>query len=66
MICPESGFRYRLEQSAIRSPQSAIGTLRCLDLPEDTPLPESMTKGRRTYNEFKKTDRDLRPLTSDL
>ena len=66
MICPESGFRYRLEQSAIRSPQSAIETLRCLDLPEDTPLPEVMAKGQRNYDDFKKTDRAPQPLPSAL
>lgn len=46
MICPESGYRYRLEPSAIE-------TLRCLDLPEETPLPQALAKGAKTYDEFK-------------
>ncbi|MDC0748379.1 acyltransferase [Polyangium mundeleinium] len=29
MVCPESGYRYRIEE----------GLVRCLDLPEDAPLP---------------------------
>jgi UDP-2-acetamido-3-amino-2,3-dideoxy-glucuronate N-acetyltransferase len=42
-ICPESGFRYEL----------ANGRIRCLDLDEDAPLPESLTVGTRAYDEFK-------------
>jgi UDP-2-acetamido-3-amino-2,3-dideoxy-glucuronate N-acetyltransferase len=42
-ICPESGFRYKLEGDR----------LRCLDLDEDAPLPEQLSKGERTYDEFK-------------
>lgn len=34
--CPESGLRYELQG----------GAMRCLDLPEDAPLPESSTIGR--------------------
>jgi len=44
MICPESGFRYREETP---------GVLRCLDLDEESPLPESLCKGTKTYDEFK-------------
>ena len=45
MICPESGFKYQLEDDK----------LRCLDLDEDKPLPKEFTKGVRKYDEFKKS-----------
>ena len=41
--CPESGFRYRLDG----------GTLRCLDLDEDAPLPPALATGERPYDDFK-------------
>ena len=44
MTCPESGFRYR---------EVEPGTLRCLDLDEDEPLPETLSKGSKTYDDFK-------------
>lgn len=43
MICPESGFKYQLENNR----------LRCLDLDEESPLPENLSKGEKTYDEFK-------------
>ena len=43
MICPESGFRYQL----------ADNRLRCLDLAEDSPLPAELSKGAKTYDDFK-------------
>lgn len=43
MTCPESGFRY----------QEKDGVLTCLDLPEDQPLPDSLSKGERSYDQFK-------------
>jgi UDP-2-acetamido-3-amino-2,3-dideoxy-glucuronate N-acetyltransferase len=43
MVCPESSFRYRLENDE----------LRCLDLEEDSPLPEALAKGTKTYDEYK-------------
>jgi UDP-2-acetamido-3-amino-2,3-dideoxy-glucuronate N-acetyltransferase len=43
MRCPESGLRY----------QESGGTLSCLDLNEETPLPAEMTKGTKTYRQFK-------------
>lgn len=61
MICPESGYRYRLEpnqttddgsQKTEDTPCSGP-TLRCLDLDEDASLPPNLTKGTRTYDEFK-------------
>jgi UDP-2-acetamido-3-amino-2,3-dideoxy-glucuronate N-acetyltransferase len=45
MVCPESGFRYKEVEK---------GVLRCLDLPEDTPLPEDKAVGKIPYDEFKK------------
>lgn len=43
-VCPESGLRYAL------SPE---GTVRCLDLDEDAPLPEALRTGTRGYDSFK-------------
>jgi UDP-2-acetamido-3-amino-2,3-dideoxy-glucuronate N-acetyltransferase len=42
-ICPESTFRYQLENNQVR----------CLDLDEEAPLPEPLTLGEKTYDEFK-------------
>jgi len=42
-VCPESGFRYKLEND----------TLRCLDLDEEKSLPEGLDEGKKTYDEFK-------------
>jgi UDP-2-acetamido-3-amino-2,3-dideoxy-glucuronate N-acetyltransferase len=44
MRCPESGFRYR---------EIEPGTLKCLDLDEEAPLPAALAVGRITYDEFK-------------
>jgi len=44
MTCPESGYRYG---------ETEPGTMRCLDLDEETPLPEELSSGKRTYDEFK-------------
>ena len=44
MICPESGYRYK---------KVAPGVIRCLDLDEDAPLPEELSAGTKTYDEFK-------------
>ena len=43
MICPESGFKYQLKDDR----------LRCLDLDEEESLPEELSKGEKTYDEFK-------------
>jgi len=43
--CPESGFRYR---------ETEAGTLRCLDLDEESPLPAELAVGGKPYGEFKK------------
>jgi UDP-2-acetamido-3-amino-2,3-dideoxy-glucuronate N-acetyltransferase len=44
MVCPESGYRYKEVQS---------GVVRCLDLDEEAPLPESMQKGTRSYRQYR-------------
>lgn len=44
MTCPESGLRYQ---------EIKAGKLKCLDLDEDTELPESMATGTIAYEEFK-------------
>lgn len=44
MTCPESGFRYK---------EVEPGVIRCLDLDEEAPLPESMAVGEKTYDSFK-------------
>jgi UDP-2-acetamido-3-amino-2,3-dideoxy-glucuronate N-acetyltransferase len=38
-MCPESGFHYKTEEQVVH----------CLDLPEETPLPESLKHGSRPY-----------------
>ncbi|HBC87119.1 MAG TPA: N-acetyltransferase [Lentisphaeria bacterium] len=44
MTCPESGFRYK---------EVKPGVLKCLDLDEESPLPEEKKVGKKTYDEFK-------------
>jgi UDP-2-acetamido-3-amino-2,3-dideoxy-glucuronate N-acetyltransferase len=44
MRCPEAGLRYKEVDG---------GTLKCVDLSEDGPLPAHLTRGERPYHEFK-------------
>jgi UDP-2-acetamido-3-amino-2,3-dideoxy-glucuronate N-acetyltransferase len=44
-VCPESQFRYQMENNLVR----------CLDLHEESPLPESLAEGQKTYDQFKHT-----------
>jgi UDP-2-acetamido-3-amino-2,3-dideoxy-glucuronate N-acetyltransferase len=44
MICPESGYRYK---------EVEPGVLRCLDLDEEKPLPAELSKGTKSYKQFK-------------
>ena len=44
MICLESGYRYR---------EMPPGTLKCLDLNEEEPLPEKFAKGSENYRAIK-------------
>ena len=43
MVCPESGYRYRLDGAV----------LRCLDLDEEKPLPAELAKGDKAYDDFR-------------
>jgi UDP-2-acetamido-3-amino-2,3-dideoxy-glucuronate N-acetyltransferase len=43
MLCPESGLRYRELEN---------GILRCLDLDEESPLPEDLCVGQRCYDDI--------------
>ena len=45
MVCRESGLRYREQEP---------GVLRCIDLDEEAPLPDSMAVGTRAYDDWKK------------
>ena len=42
-ICPESGFEYELHD----------GFVRCLSLVEDDPLPDELSVGAKSYDDFK-------------
>ena len=44
LVCPESGYRYD---------EAIPGILRCLDLPEDIPLPSDLATGSLPYRETK-------------
>jgi UDP-2-acetamido-3-amino-2,3-dideoxy-glucuronate N-acetyltransferase len=44
MVCPESGYRYR---------EVEAGTVRCLDLDEDQPLPTDKAIGRTAYRDLR-------------
>jgi UDP-2-acetamido-3-amino-2,3-dideoxy-glucuronate N-acetyltransferase len=44
MTCAESGYRYQEAKS---------GTVRCLDLDEDAPLPAELSKGSKSYRQFR-------------
>jgi UDP-2-acetamido-3-amino-2,3-dideoxy-glucuronate N-acetyltransferase len=45
-ICPESGLRYQLSEAG--------DSVKCLDLDEDAPLPDELSQGERSYDDFKK------------
>ena len=42
-ICPESNYRYKRAGEEVR----------CLDLNEDKPLPDELSVGSKSYDEFK-------------
>ncbi|WP_146684872.1 acyltransferase [Limihaloglobus sulfuriphilus] len=44
MICPESGFRYRLNENNV---------MKCLDIGEEEALPEEKSVGKIAYDEYK-------------
>ena len=43
LVCPESGYRYEVKN----------GAMRCLDLDEDARLPEHLSRGLKSYDDFK-------------
>lgn len=46
LTCPESGLRYKED----------AGSLRCLDLDEEDPLPEAMAIGKESYDALKRSE----------
>ena len=44
MRCPESGYRYQ---------ETSPGVLACLDIDEEAPLPAELSRGTRSYQDFK-------------
>jgi UDP-2-acetamido-3-amino-2,3-dideoxy-glucuronate N-acetyltransferase len=44
MVCPEAGLRYQ---------ENGSGQLRCLDLDEEQPLPATLAKGVKKYDDLK-------------
>jgi UDP-2-acetamido-3-amino-2,3-dideoxy-glucuronate N-acetyltransferase len=44
-ICPESNYRYEKVEEMVR----------CLDLEEDKPLPDKLSVGSKSYDDFKET-----------
>jgi len=49
MRCPESGYRYQEHEP---------GVLRCLDLDEEAPLPAELSRGTKSYREFKEASNE--------
>lgn len=45
LVCPESGYRYKF---------SKPNRLHCVDLGEDSPLPQSLAIGEKSYDKFKR------------
>lgn len=50
MVCPESGLRYKF---CVADKDEMLQRLHCIDLDEDSPLPQEMREGNRYYDEFK-------------
>ncbi len=44
MRCPETSYRYK---------KTELGTLKCLDLDEEAPLPAELSKGTKSYRDLK-------------
>ena len=44
MRCPESGYRYQ---------ETSPEVLACLDIDEEAPLPAELSRGTRSYQDFK-------------
>jgi UDP-2-acetamido-3-amino-2,3-dideoxy-glucuronate N-acetyltransferase len=56
MVCPETGLRYQLDSG---NGPGSNPHLRCLDLDEEQPLPDDLSKGTRTYDDVKATPESL-------
>jgi UDP-2-acetamido-3-amino-2,3-dideoxy-glucuronate N-acetyltransferase len=54
MVCPESGYRYQ---------EVEPGVLRCLDLPEEEPLPADLSKGTKSYKQLREENNYASPFT---
>jgi UDP-2-acetamido-3-amino-2,3-dideoxy-glucuronate N-acetyltransferase len=54
MRCPESGYRYQ---------ETEGGTLRCLDLDEEAPLPAELSTGTKPYRQLREEARHERSAT---
>jgi UDP-2-acetamido-3-amino-2,3-dideoxy-glucuronate N-acetyltransferase len=50
MVCPESGLKYKMEQS---ESHDSGPTLNCIDIDEDSALPEDLSSGTKDYQQFK-------------
>jgi UDP-2-acetamido-3-amino-2,3-dideoxy-glucuronate N-acetyltransferase len=57
MTCPESGYRYQLTEFEIGNSNFQMGSLRCLDLDEESPLPAELAAGKIAYREIKKSQK---------
>ena len=62
MVCPESGLRYKVQsvvgsrlslETSDQKPETKDQQLICLDVDEDSPLPEELTIGKALYDEYK-------------
>jgi UDP-2-acetamido-3-amino-2,3-dideoxy-glucuronate N-acetyltransferase len=57
MVCPESGLRYQLTPDnqcpTTNNQQPTPTVLRCLDLDEETALPDALRTGAKSYDDFK-------------
>lgn len=56
MTCPESGYRYQLRD----------GEVRCLDLDEDESLPDDLSVGHKTYDQFKLSSDQSDPANNNV
>ena len=56
LACPESGFRYEMQDGTGNRVQVAgkAVQIKCLDLDEEESLPEELARGEKPYDEFKK------------
>ena len=55
LVCPESEFRYQMLNDAGDKVQDKAEAkqVKCLDLDEEESLPDNLSSGKKTYDEFK-------------